>query len=273
MDICFWMIESVLYLMFVIGDWFDLLGKAWIDGAVWAFISNRLKYIALLLCAGYGMISVRKADRGIQKRKCLYLCGILLSAACADYFLLFTDAFIAGIGFFALVQCFYCLYFSRKDGMVSEHLQKDNISRLFPMLGTGAGMAAMAWVCMEGGKKLWPEEMAGISAADQMLCIMAIFYGCCLLWNLIGAWKAGKGVFLFGRLGILFLFLCDIHVALYNIEGMHLLPIIPLWLSSWCRAAGVLMWLFYLPSQLCVVKCLQEEKVPINQKKGNKNLL
>lgn len=261
MRIVFWILEGILYGVFLTGDWCDYFGVSWITGTDWYVYSNICKYVAMLLCVWYGCRLGWKEGDSRQRA----LCGVLLFAAVADYFLLFTNHFILGILFFCMVQCCYCLYFGGRQG-----------SRvLCRMAGTGVCVVVLIWLLMQIGIV---GDTAGWKREEFYLLLAAVFYGSLLLQNLIKAWKPfqtvsygsvcegrsweqGKVCFrsasLWGPMAILLLFLCDIHVALYNIEGMDFGMVRPLWLQIWCKAAGVLMWLFYLPSQLCIVKCIQ----------------
>lgn len=239
MGTVFWILEGILYTVFLTGDWCDFLGVPWITGTDWYMYSSICKYAALLICVWYG------CRLGWQKgnRKQKVLCGVLLFAAVADYFLLFTDSFILGILFFCIVQCCYCLFFAGEKG-----------SRvLYRMAGTGICVAVLVWCLIQAGIF---GDAAGWKNTELYLILTAVFYASLLLQNLVRAWKQSKAVSIWGRVAILLLFLCDIHVALYNIDGERL------WkqMQLWCEAAGVLMWMFYLPSQLCIIKCIQGEK-------------
>ncbi len=253
METVFWILEGILYGVFLVGDWCDFYGISWIIGTQWYVYSNICKYVSLLLCVWYGCRIGWK--EGSSRAKAL--CGVLVFAAAADYFLLFTDYFVTGILLFCMVQCCYCVYFGDGQGKIS----------LYKMIGMGLFTAALCWIGLKG----WRSN-------EYLLIVTAVFYASLLLQNLMKAWvsllkgsvwESGeregtepvrcfwKSTAVWGAMAILLLFLCDIHVALYNIEGMDLSVASPLWLQTWCRAAGVLMWLFYLPSQLAVIKCIQ----------------
>lgn len=253
METVFWILEGILYGVFLVGDWCDFYGISGITGTHWYVYSNICKYVSLLLCVWYGCrIGWKKGNFGVRA-----LCGVLLFAAAADYFLLFTDYFITGILLFCMVQCCYCVYFGGRQWKLS----------LCSMLGVGLFAAVLCWIGLKG----WRSN-------ESLLIVTAVFYASLLLQNLMKAWvsllkgsarESGerkgtdsvrsflKSPALWGGMAILLLFLCDIHVALYNIEGMDLGISSPPWLHTWCRAGGVLMWLFYLPSQLSVIKCIQ----------------
>ncbi len=233
----FWIGEGILYVIFLTGDLWDFFVGTWPAGINWYMYSNLCKYAALILCVGYGCKTGWKKG---QKA----LCGILLFAAAADYFLLFTDDFLLGILFFCMVQCCYSLYFVGRQGA----------GRLWRTAGIGICIVLLLWCLIQAG-------VFGVSPdwkkAEWSLLLTSVFYASLLLQNLIRAWTPSGKVSFWGRMGILLLFLCDIHVALYNIEGMDFSGLRRGWMEVWCELAGVLMWLFYLPSQLCIVKCMQ----------------
>lgn len=234
----FWVLEGILYAVFLTGDWCDFFGVLWMDGSCWSRYSRICKYTALLMCVWYGC-RCRGEKKNVQQKA---LCGVLLFAAAADYFLLFTDCFILGICFFCLVQVCYCLYFAGEK----------NRNRVWGMAGLGICMVLLAWFLIQ-------IEMpgAGWKGKEYGLILAAVFYGSLLMQNLVRAWKASPSICIWGKMAILLLFFCDVHVALYNIEEVDMIAEIPFWLKRWCEGAGVLMWLFYLPSQLCIVKCIR----------------
>lgn len=265
MGAVFWIIEGILYALFLTGDWCDFFGASWIRGWGWYRYSSICKYAALLLCLVYACgLRSRKGRTSSRSKQEKALLGVLGFAAAADYFLLFTDSFMMGILFFCMVQCCYCLYFAG---------EKEKCA-LWRSVGIGFGVTAGVWCLVQAGTFGGAE---GWKKADLWLLLVAALYGSLLIQNLIRAWNPFRGnpvlkirrdrsltqkkksrpVGVWGQMAILLLFLCDIHVALYNIEeiipdGMELS-----WLQIWCEAAGVLMWLFYLPSQLCIVKCIK----------------
>ena len=251
----FWVLEGILYTVFLTGDWCDFLGVLRIDGFHWYKYSSICKYTALLICVWYGC-RCRREKRNVQQKA---LCGVLLFAAAADYFLLFTNCFILGVCFFCLVQVCYCLYFPGEKSR----------NGVWGMVIPGICMVLFVWCLMQtetsGDGAGWKGEKYG-------LILAAVFYGSLLVQNLVRIWKSSPPICIWGKMAILLLFLCDVHVALYNIEAVYITVKMSFWFQWWCEAAGVLMWLFYLPSQLCIVKCIQG-KIPINNRNVDKNLL
>ena len=173
----FWIIEGILYTLFLTGDWCDLFGASWIGGRGWYRYSSICKYAALWICLVYACgIRGRKGHRSSRSKLEKELMGVLVFAAAADYFLLFTDCLIMGILFFCMVQCCYCLYFAG---------EKDK-SPLWRTVCIGLGITAGTWVLVQTGTLADTESW---KKTDLWLLLAAVFYGSLLMQNLIRAWK------------------------------------------------------------------------------------
>ena len=133
---------------------------------------------------------------------------------CADVLLLFTGAYAVGIGLFCGVQLLYTFRYTRRGG-------------------------ATALVFLLGCAVFWMLRLAGLPA----LYALAAGYGTLLLSVtaivLRANWRENPFVLCPGRLScamVLFV-LCDLSVAAYQLG------------VDW---AGVLIWMFYLPSQALI---------------------
>lgn len=224
----FWGAELLLYLAFVSADLFRV---------PWGTYSNELKYIALGICLVYALVLYnRKRHAGSGAG---WSVGILAAAMCADYFLLFTEQFVAGILLFAVVQGCYRMRFLGMSGR-----ERDCAKSVIRMYLLGLALAlTVAFIC---------SICLGLPAdSDLLTTCTAVFYACCLVQNVIlgirlsAQARGGRSLHVLTA-AILLLLLCDIHVGICNLDGVALF-------SGYLNAAGVLMWVFYLPSQLCVV--------------------
>jgi len=146
----------------------------------------------------------------------------------ADLFLLIIDNYYeVGIAIFSIVQITYSIRYDVENGKKTVR----NCIICFLIL-------------------LLIFIVANLITEVPFIILLALFYGICLITNVIKAKKAYiNGVFpkpngVMVVLGMVLFLLCDINVALYNVLGTFYINE-PLY-----RISSVSMWLYYLPSQL-----------------------
>lgn len=176
-----------------------------------------LKYGFIILC--FFIFLFRNTDR-VRTPFVRNLLAAFFFVAVADYFLIFTDYYPLGILCFCLVQICYCriLYYP-----------------LISLLENG----------MLGCVTLFIASLL-VNYLFDITAFLAVFYLFCLLTNTILAWKKSSWSF---ALGLTLLLLCDIHVGLAHLPAYFSLNQDTLF-YRWCTAAPVILWFFYLPSQL-----------------------
>lgn len=218
----FLVMEIVLYLIIFFYDylnWFPFLNISY------------LKYITILLCLIFVVLNFYVQNKPSPLGMNFFWPLSLLFTCTADFFLLFTNQFTAGILFFCCVQFCY------------SKLLKHNL--LLIALTGGCG-----FLFVHGVNTLFQLNM-DISA------LFAAFYFLCLLTNLITAWQIQPGYF---SVGLTLLFICDINVALSNISlYINYLPFT--FLPDLSRIASNLIWSFYLPAQIIIIiYCMKKAK-------------
>ena len=227
-------VEALMYAVFM---FFDITGTA--SGS-----SSNIKYASILICAvtalAAAVIAVARADaddKGKATGK-LLLAAAMLFTAFADRFLLFENFILPGIISFCAVQTIYLFV-----------ITGGSLRRAWPALlvRAAAGIAAAVFL----------KDYADGSA---LLAGAVVFYGISFAGNIVHlavsqARRKGdcclfekSGLFLAGL--ILFL-MCDINVFIFNIGGY--VNIDPGAYEKLTGAASVLMWAFYLPSQVMIV--------------------
>ncbi len=177
-----------------------------------------VKYLAIVLCF---LTAVR---HGVQTRR-YFLAAAMALTLFADTFLLLLDRYyLIGVLAFCIVQTLYAVY-------------------LFPLAGRKSippriGLFLLAVLIL---------VLAG--SADGLTVASAWSYTQ-LLVNVVCAFvgrKSRPGGTLFA-LGMLLFLLCDTCVGLYHITGYFAGSLF----EEIAGAAGYLMWVFYLPSQVLI---------------------
>ncbi len=177
-------------------------------------ISAGLKYLSLLLCLAAALCS---AARGGDRLVAAALC---LTAVADAILLLWNAHYALGIAVFLAVQSVYLLRLRRE---------------------TGRWLAAVRLALA----LLLPGALAALGLFTPVNVLAAVYFSF-LLSNLIhtlasrAPWRRGFGIGLF-------LFLCcDLCVGIFNSPGLAPDPV-------W-QFARIGMWLFYLPSQVLIVR-------------------
>jgi len=192
-------------------------------------LSSLLKYISIILCF---LISSLIGNKYIDRTDKLLLQLGLFFTLISDFFLLFTDYFTIGVGVFSIVHIIYTIRYEKNR--IKPVLIKFTV--IFLIIIITYLMLSFFFIEIE------------------LLFAIAFFYAISILNSVIKAIKAckyelfpnpNKYLIAFGM--ALFL-LCDINVGIFNITRMAYSSngIINLLYSI----SGVLMWFFYLPSQV-----------------------
>ncbi len=235
----FYLPEGIIYGAFLLKDCFEPGG---------GIPADMLKYTALFLCVvRCASLPALAGEAGLRRS---WLKTLLWLAAAADVFLLSGYEITIGLVLFIGVQRCYAALWLRTAGEKKRFLGS--------AAAAGAMVLAVILIATAGAPGGIPEE----SAAEAVL---AAVYGTLLVQNALAI--AGRtsdfrlrGKWLSPAIGLLLL--CDLHVGLYNVfpdlvraAGAGWRP--GLW--EWYRWTGTAMWLFYLPSALCVVGAADEE--------------
>lgn len=195
--------------------------------------SDVIKYLCILLCFFLAILSTKNPhiDKCNAVDMRLLVFGMFITII-ADLCLIILDFFTLGVLLFTLVQITYSVRYTNKNIKVTLI----NFFIIFIFIAFGYGIAI-----------LFIEEIS-------ILLPISLFYGICLLVSVIKAIKASnnnlytsksKHMIVFGM--VLFL-LCDTCVALSNITMIF--PLSGYIMTSLSAIASLLIWVFYLPSQL-----------------------
>ena len=195
---------GILYVAFIIDDVFVSSG---------ASISSILKYIAILLCLVSAIVVFFQSGNARDARLQII---ILLFTVIADYFLLFTSYFTAGILIFlgAHLTAIYRYH-----------------APIFKICVISVALAFVVWLV---------SVIAG-QPIDLMFCAVAAYMFTIITATIATfiARQAPVNNFL-SRCGMILFLLCDVNVALYNSLPRD---------AAFSDTSMVLMWVFYLPAQ------------------------
>jgi hypothetical protein len=185
----------------------------------YSFLSGALKYASVLLCFANALMFGKE---NLEKKDAALLKAAMFVTVCADYFLLFTDLYPAGILLFCTVQLIYIARHSRYSKPIAK---KAYLAAFFPFI-------AAAYLASAG---------SGISAKALVLAgFLYALLTVCSLHTAFLAYKAKryplKNAVLINA-GLWLLMLCDINIFLSFAVPSNFL-------------SQYLEWLFYLPSQL-----------------------
>lgn len=205
--------EAVMYFTYLYLDFFQ---------PQYHVVSAILKYSGIFLCVCFAIYHLFLFPSLLKEPAIIV--GICLTFA-ADYYLVFTDQVSMGIIIFILA---HIAYGKMLMGQV----------RLLKYCG---GM-------LVAGTVFYFLFRAGYSQEVSWVFSLGMIYSCFLIHNLYLASRKKEAVL---TLAFILLMLGDFHVGLFNISGY--IPVTSPFVLSWMRFAGYGMWLFYLPSQICMV--------------------
>jgi len=165
---------------------------------------------------------------GHDKRNTLMLQSGLFFTACADYCLIVSNRFIAGVLIFCIVQMIYIFRFTQD--------LKSRTKIFSTMLIIYMVLSIIVFTFYKVGK------------FDLRLILICLFYACLVTRSLITGIRTLKTNYfpLFSSvlisIGMTLFFMCDINVALFTFlkKGDSYIAII----------SGFLIWIFYLPAQV-----------------------
>lgn len=176
--------------------------------------SSMLKYCAVLLCLTIAVLSYKNP---YSKQDCKALITAMLFTALADYLLLFTSKTTIGVMVFCIAHL--------------AHIARINKSAF----KAGVVIYLMAAVLLSA--------LAAIGLTLPYLYIACAIYVALILTATITAFRADmpKRNLILIRTGMVLFVLCDICVALFNVLHAG---------GMFYEAALLLIWLFYVPSQI-----------------------
>lgn len=179
-----------------------------------------LKYLSVILCF---ILSILIGNRGIDKMDTRLLQLALFFTTIADLNLVILKDFFTGIAVFCIVQIIYTIRHSR-----NIILSKRNIA-LFLI----EGIVVLGLVIMINIPFYQEKVLYIIVCIYSILLVSSVFMA-------LGTIKRGfysKTNSYFIMIGMILFLLCDINVGLYHIGKIQ-------------HISGILIWFFYLPSQL-----------------------
>ncbi len=224
-DTLFLITEGVLFVSFL---GFDAL-------ALNVELSSILKYSGIVVCFIFALYRFAR----FRTLSSVLVVAALLFTMVADHFLLLAGRFVAGILCFCVTQTLYMVILTSSRESKGVRITNELILCLPPA-------AAGAWLA----GKYTP-------GAEPLVCAAA-FYACSFIRNLVLAVGLNcrkekiEGIEL--RLftaGLCVFMACDINVLIYNLPNF--VEITSRVGKAAVEAAGMLMWFFYLPSQVMIV--------------------
>ena len=191
-----------------------------------------LKYIAICLCLLYTAYKLPtcKTDGTI-----IFL-AICFTVFSDTFTLLINKHFTLGVSLFIPAQLLYGL---RMRFWAQKHLYKSIFARLGIILAVALGVV-----------------FARI--ADGLTIVTAIYFSMLLYNTTESIFLAKKPKQILFSIGLWLFVCCDICVGLYNITDVLNISVSPALYSF----ASIMMWGFYLPSQILIVTSVSNEKYP-----------
>ncbi len=195
--------------------------------------STYLKFSCIILCF---IISLLIGRNGFNPKDVFLLKLARFFTVIADYFLLLSNNYILGVLSFCVVQL---IYIKRHSLMWTTKSSK----KITPFIFLDIFILILILLSL----------IFHIADTKIILIITSIFYGFLLIISVYCGIKTLNFSFytkrssLFISWGIILFFLCDINVGFYQLIEMSFFPNI---LHNFQFAIELLIWTFYLPSQL-----------------------
>lgn len=216
----------MLYLCFLYIDFFNIRSFMSVD---------YIKFTCTLLC--FCLSFSYSAD---DKNSFLLLHIALLFTLISDFIILILDNNSLGVTTFCITHILYSI----------RHDYNNYKKTLIYFLSVFLTIALLFLIGI------------GLRKNVDYLTFISLFYFLCLLTNVFKSLKAyredlfsnPKKIFI--AAGVILFFLCDINVGLYNITGFSQLNTYTL--RALHRIGYILMWFFYLPSQLLLASSEKE---------------
>lgn len=217
----FVVLEIILYFSFLFLDSLNL----------YTMISNDIKFVAIVNCFVFVLVwFIRNKEKSI-----LIMLFILCFTVLADVFLLFTQKDEIGIFFFIIVQILYSLKL--------KSMCKDNCKIYMLEFFAVTFVWNIVILILKSKNDLTP------------VIVLASSYFVIFTANLIKSWfyvakcKNRTIIEISFVIGLLLFYFCDLNVGLHNIGDIGIeLP--SRLMEELSRISGILMWFFYLPSQV-----------------------
>lgn len=201
---------------------FSLAGKAvYLDEA---------RYTGIVLCFVYAFLCICVTKKW-NRKEFIALAGLFFTCI-ADYFLvILNEIFIVGVAFFLVTQCFYFFYLTFDVPAIHK----------------------VKWISQRGFIAIILFLLvSGIMKELMSLLFFLCFYIVLFVGNIVLGFQQFQRERLF-TIGLTLFFFCDICVGLTNANLF--LPKIPYYkIFAW------LIWLFYLPSQVCISYSILKNK-------------
>ena len=252
-------IEILLYLVYMYMDIMIASDKVSADSTLAAVMRSGvlgptyIKYYSIILCLVISVIYYyKKRDKDTINEYSL-LVGAMFFTAVSDYFLLIkNDYLVPGLISFCIVHGIYLFVITCKD-----------IKTTAMYTGARIGIAIVITVIL---KTTGVINYSNDSAMNAVL-FLALLYGISFVWNILllavkiinhntDQSKDKPKVCEFPHpvmfmIGLLLFLICDINVLIFNL-GAYISISSDLFLVLQ-TAATILMWTFYLPSQVLIV--------------------
>ncbi len=208
-----WIFISIEVILYSIFLWIDIFVPDQAD------LSSKIKYVSILLCFLYVLFFLGKEE---EKQDVTLLRLILLFTLISDTFLLLMGNYAVGMTTFLVAQLLH------RCRLRSERPQR------------------IQWLICVGLLLLGVLRIIGIPL-DYVL-VVATFYFLCILSNAgYSLLHCENRVY---TIGLVLFLCCDINVGLFNLASYVQVP------EGLCfiveHIVSVLMWFFYLPSQVLI---------------------
>jgi hypothetical protein len=214
----------ILYILFLYMDFYKVKN---------IITSDSIKYLCILLCFLISILSTKNlhSDKVNDRDRKLLKLGLFITII-ADLCLIILDFYIFGVLFFTLVQIIYCVRYTNRNIKIT-------LITIFTIFLFIVFVYAIAILFIEEINILLP---------------ISLFYVICLLFSVTKAIKASINNLYTSEskhmiaIGMVLFLLCDTCVALSNITVIF--PLSRYIMTSIHTISSLLIWVFYLPSQL-----------------------
>jgi len=211
-------IELIIYCAFIYIDYTNNFKTVY---------SSALKYLGILLCL---FLSILIGNNGHDKMDTIFLRLAIFLTASADLCMIILGLNELGIMIFCLVQITYIIRHRRA------------IERRCNLNFLVVTIIVIIFIAISLGSNSLIEDLR-YEGIKKVTLIIGFIYAVILLYSVYTGWKTLKGAFypMYSRylvaIGITLFLLCDINVAL----------------SVILKDLSILIWVFYLPSQVLLV--------------------
>jgi TRAP-type C4-dicarboxylate transport system permease small subunit len=238
--ILFWLVaaSAALYVLFAIADVFGVRYTIGMFSSVINISSDVLKYVSVCVCF---FVSAIVARRTPYKRDAWLQVGVFAFTLVADYLILFTPHFTAGV----LVFC--CAHIVAIDRYAGFEVVK---KMAFAIGGVAVvliiALLIYSYVSYAPVSNFEHSESLDLAlmADKYSLPIAAVLYAILIFAVTAAAFTRRQAHMnnILSRTGMVLFLLCDINVLLWNLRLQAGFTEIPEWTIT-------LVWLFYLPGQ------------------------